>query len=150
MEVCVDQVIDEFCSNAEYLRNILSDENSDTYRFIVKDIDDIEVFKSKVRQSFLNTDVYIRNQHFEISGLEKLPDQLKFYLKMKNDKKATEAILNQKAENILMREIPKKSQSRHSLSFFSSSVVFSEFFRSTLEKYGALQINYLNLPCSIV
>ena len=108
VEVCVDQVIDEFCSNAEYLKNLLSDENSDTYRFIVKDIDDIELFKSKVRQSFLTTDVDIQNQHFEISGLEKLPDQLKFYLKVKNDKKAVEAILNLKAENILMRKIPKK------------------------------------------
>jgi hypothetical protein len=35
--------------------NILSDENSFRYRFILKNIADIEVFKSKVRQSFLAT-----------------------------------------------------------------------------------------------
>ena len=109
VELCVDQVIDEFCSNADYIENILSEENSVSYRFILKDIADIEVFKIKVRQSFLATDVDILKQHFEISGLENLPDQLKFYLKIIDDKKATEAILNLKAdENILMRKIPKK------------------------------------------
>ena len=105
---CADQVTDEFCSNAEYLKNILSDENSDTYRFILKDIGDIEVFKRKVKQSFLAADVDIQNQHFEISDIEKLPDQLKFYLKTKNDRKATQAILNLKTENILLMKIPKK------------------------------------------
>ena len=108
VEVNVDQVIDEFCSNADYIENILSDENSVSFRFILKDIDDIEVFKSKVRQSFFTTDVNILHQHFEISECENLPDQLKFYLKINNDKKAIEAILNLKSENILLRKIPKK------------------------------------------
>ena len=108
VEVNVDQVNDEFCSNADYIENILSDENSVSFRFILKDIDDIEVFKSKVRQSFFTIDVDILQQHFEISECENLPDQLKFYLKVKNDKKAIEAILNLKSENILLRKIPKK------------------------------------------
>ena len=108
MVVNADQVIDEFCSITEFIENILNDENSVSYRFIVKDIEYIEVFKRKVRQSFLTTDVDILNQHFEISGYEKLSDQLKFYLKIKDDKKAIEAILNLKAENILMRKIQKK------------------------------------------
>ena len=104
-----EQVIDEFCSNAEYIENIFSDGNSVTYRFILKEISDIEVFKNKVRQSFLATGVNTLKQHFEISGLEKLPDQLKFYLKIKDDQKAIEAILNLKAdENILMMKMPKK------------------------------------------
>ena len=109
VELGGDQIIDEFCSNAEFNQNILSDENSVSYRFILKDISDIEVFKSKVRQSFLATDVNTLKQHFEISGLEKLPDQLKFFLKMIDDRKAIEAIMNLKAdENILMMKIPKK------------------------------------------
>ena len=103
-----DPVIDEFCSNVEYNENILSDENSVCYRFIVMETKDIEVFKSKVRQSFFTTDVNILHQHFEISECENLPDQLKFYLKVNNDKKAIEAILNLKSENILLRKIPKK------------------------------------------
>ena len=49
VEVNVNQVNDEFCSNADYIENILSDENSVSFRFILKDIDDIEVFKIKVR-----------------------------------------------------------------------------------------------------
>jgi hypothetical protein len=48
-EHAVEQVIDEFCSSADYIKNILTDENSVTFRLILKDIDDIEVFKSKVR-----------------------------------------------------------------------------------------------------
>ena len=64
VEVNADQVIDEFCSHAYYIENILSDENSISYRFIVNDIEDIEVFKSKLRQIFLTTDVDILNQHF--------------------------------------------------------------------------------------
>ena len=109
VEKCAEQVIDEFCSNAEYIENIFSDENSVSYRFILKEIKDIEVFKKKVRQSFLVTGVNTFEQHFEILGLEKLPDQLKFYLKIKDDQKAIEAILNLKAdENILMMKIPKK------------------------------------------
>ena len=66
------------------------------------------MFKRKVKQSFLAADVDIQNQHFEISDIEKLPDQLKFYLKTKNDRNATEAILNLKTENILLMKIPKK------------------------------------------
>ena len=104
----VDQVSDEFCSNAEY-ENILSDENSECYRFVVTDTNsDIEVFKNKVRQSFLSTDVDLLNQHFEISGYEKLVNQSKFYLKIKNEKKAIEAIKNLKSETIFMRKIPIK------------------------------------------
>ena len=102
------------------------------FRFIVKEIKDIEVFKSKVRQSFLNTEVDIFNQLFEISGYEKLPDQFKFYLKIKNDEKGIKAILNLKADNIMMMKISKKFVDLI-LSFFPSSVVFPEFFRSTLE-----------------
>ena len=103
-----EPVIDEFCSNAEYNENTLSEENSVCFRFIVKEIKHIEVFKSKVRQSFLNTEVDIFNQLFEISGYEKLPDQFKFYLKIKNDEKAIKAILNLKADNIMMMKISKK------------------------------------------
>ena len=44
VEVNVEQVIDEFCSNAEYIE-VLSDENSVSFRVIAKDIDEIEVFK---------------------------------------------------------------------------------------------------------
>ena len=43
-----DQVIDEFCSNVDYLENILSDENSVSYRFIVKDTADIEQSEAKL------------------------------------------------------------------------------------------------------
>ena len=35
VEVNADQVIDEFCSHAYYIENILSDENSVSYIFIV-------------------------------------------------------------------------------------------------------------------
>jgi hypothetical protein len=108
VEVNVEQVIDEFWSNAEYIEDVLSDENSVSFRVIAKDIDEIEVFKCKVRQSFVTTDVDILHQHFEISGLENFPDQLKFYLTVKSDKKAVEAILNLKAENILMMKVTKK------------------------------------------
>ena len=69
---------------------------------------DIEVFKSKVRQSFIATEVDIFNQRFKISGCEILRDQLKFYLKIRNDEKAIKAIMNLKTENILMMKIPKK------------------------------------------
>ena len=103
-----DPVIDEFCSNVEYNENILSDENSVCYRFIVMETKDIEVFKSKVRQSFIAAEVDICNQSFEISGCEILRDQLKFYLKIRNDEKAIKAIMNLKTENILMMKIPKK------------------------------------------
>ena len=54
-----------------------------SFILILKDIDDIEVFKGKEKQSFLTTDVDILHQHFKISGIENLPDQLKFYLKVK-------------------------------------------------------------------
>ena len=108
VEVNVEKVNDEFCSNADYIENILSDENSVSFRFILKDIDDIEMFKSNVRQSFFTTDVDILHQHFEISGLENVPGQLKFFLKVKNYKKAVEAILILRAENILMMKITKK------------------------------------------
>ena len=104
----VDPVIDEFCSNAEYNENILSDKNSVSYRFILTEIKDLEVFKVKVRHSFSQAEVDISNQHFEISGCEILQDQLRFYLKTKNDEKATKAISNLKAEDILIRKIPKK------------------------------------------
>ena len=104
----VDQVSDEFCSNAEY-ENVLSDENSVCYRFVVTDTNsDIEVFKSKVRQSFLSTDVDLSNQHFEISGYEKVAGKSKFYLKIANEKKAIEAIKNLKSETIFMRKIQIK------------------------------------------
>ena len=108
VQVNGEEVIDEFCSNADYLENILSDENSVSYRFILNDTSDIEVFKKKVRQSFQSTAVGISNQHFEISGFEKVKNQLKFYLKIKDDKKANEAISNLKTDNILLRKIPKK------------------------------------------
>ena len=99
-----DPVIDEFCGN----KNILSDDNSVCYRFLVKEIKHIGVFKIKVRQSFLTTEVDIFNQLYEISGYENLQDQFKFYLKNKNNLKAIKAIMNLKSENILMRKIPKK------------------------------------------
>ena len=108
VEVNVKEVTDEFCSNAEFIENILSEENSVSFRMIVKDTDDIQVFKNKVRNSFFTADVDIVHQHFEISGLETLPDQIKFYLKVINDKKAIEAILNLKSDNILLMKIPKK------------------------------------------
>ena len=108
VQVNGEEVIDEFCSNADYLENILSDENSVSYRFILNDTSDIEVFKKKVRQSFQSTAVGISNQHFEISGFEKVKNQLKFYLKIKDDKKANEAISNLKTDNILLRKIHKK------------------------------------------
>ena len=79
-----------------------------SYRFILTEIKDIEVFKVKVRHSFSQAEVDISNQHFEISGCEILQDQLRFYLKTKNDEKATKAISNLKAEDILIRKIPKK------------------------------------------
>ena len=102
----VDQVSDEFCSNAEY-ENVLSDENSVCYRFVVTDTNsDIEVLKSKVRQSFLSTDVDLSNQHFEISGYEKVAGKSKFYLKIANEKKAIEAIKN--LNPIFMRKIQIK------------------------------------------
>ena len=106
-----NHVVDELCSNAEYSENILSDENSVRYRVIVKENDfwsNIEVFKSKVRQNFICADVDIPKQHFEISGYEKVKDQSKFYLKIRNDDKAIEAIKNLKSEDILMRKIPHK------------------------------------------
>ena len=104
----VDNVIDEFCRNEEFNGNFLNDENSVSFRIIIKDPKDIEVFKTKVRQSFLTKDVDLLNQHFEVSGYEELKDQSKFYLKIKDDLKAIEAVRNLKSENILMRKIPKK------------------------------------------
>jgi hypothetical protein len=104
----VDKVIDEFCRNEEFNGSFLSDENSVSFRIIIKDPKDIEVFKTKVRQSFLTKDVDLLNQHFEVSGYEELEDQSKFYLKIKDDLKAIEAVRNLKSENILMRKIPKK------------------------------------------
>ena len=106
----VDQVYDEFCSNAEYSENFLSEENSVNYRFIVTDqaLSDIDDFKCKVRQSFATFDVNITNQLFEISGHEQLKDQFKCYLKIKNDDKSMEAIKSLKSDNILMRKIPMK------------------------------------------
>jgi hypothetical protein len=104
----VDKVIDEFCRNEEFNGNFLSDENSVSFRIIIKDPKDIEVFKTKVRQSFLTKDVDLLNQHFEVSGYEELKDQSKFYLKIKDDLKAIEAVRNLKSEDILMRKIPKK------------------------------------------
>ena len=98
----VDDVMDEFCSNEEFNGNFLSDENSVSFRIIIMDTKDIEVFKCKVRQSFLSKDVNLLNQYFEVSGHEKLKDQTKFYLKIKNDVKAIEAVKNLKSENILM------------------------------------------------
>ena len=108
VEANVEAVIDEFCSNVEYNENILSDENSVSYRFILTEIKDIEVFKSKVRRSFIATEVDTFNQRFEISECEILQDQIKFYLKIRNDEKAIKAITNMKAEHILLRKIPKK------------------------------------------
>ena len=104
----VDKVIDEFCRNEEFNGNFLNDENSVSFRIIIKDPKDIEAFKTKVRQSFLTKDVDLLNQHFEVSGFEELQDQSKFYLKIKDDLKAIEAVRNLKSENILMRKIPKK------------------------------------------
>ena len=99
---------DEFCSNEEFSENFLSEENSVTFRIIVHDTKDIEAFKSKVRQSFLTNEVDLSNQYFEVSGYEKLEDQPKFYLKLKNDGKAMEALRNLKSEHILMRKLPAK------------------------------------------
>ena len=39
VEANVDKVTAEFCRNAEYHKNILSDKNLVSYRFIVKDIE---------------------------------------------------------------------------------------------------------------
>ena len=103
-----DPVIDEFCSNVEYDQNILSEENSVSYRIILKEIKDIELFKRKVRQSFIATKVDTFNQHFEISDCEIIQDQLRFYLKIRNNEKASKAIMNLKTDDILMRTIPKK------------------------------------------
>ena len=115
----------------------------------MKDISDIEVFKSKVRQSFLATDVNTLKQHFEISGLEKLPDQLKFFLKIIDDRKAIEAIMNLKAdENILLMKIPKKKPKYYVLLLLFSGFLGVLPFHT--RKYGALHISYLNLPCSRV
>ena len=106
----VDQINDEFCSNAEYSENLLNDDNSVNYRFIVKDqaLADIGEFKSKVMKSFETFEVNIYNQLFEISEHEQLKDQFKFYLKIKNDEKSMEAIKSLKSDNILLMKIPKK------------------------------------------
>ena len=61
-----------------------------------------------MRQSFLSTDVDLSNQHFEISGYEKVAGKSKFYLKIANEKKAIEAIKNLKSETIFMRKIQIK------------------------------------------
>ena len=61
-----------------------------------------------MRQSFLTNEVDFLNQYFEVSGYEKLKDQSKFYLKIKNDVKAIEALRTLKSENILMRKLPTK------------------------------------------
>ena len=107
----VDPVIDELCSNAEYNENFLSDENSVSYRFIVSDPalnSDVAAFKSKVKQSFVTSEVNFTNQLFEISGYEKVKDQSKFFLKIRNDEKAIEAIKNLKSDSILLMRIPMK------------------------------------------
>ena len=80
--------VNEFCCNAEYTENILSDENSVRYRFIVKeDIlrSDIEVFKSTVRQNFVNADVDI----FEILGYEKVNQLQNNFCKVKPSRHIT-------------------------------------------------------------
>ena len=104
----VVEVIDEFCTNEEFNGNFLGDDNSVRFRIIVKDTQDIDAFKSKVRKSLLTKDVDVLNQYFEVLGYEKLKDQSKFYLKIKNDIQAIEAVKNLKSENILMRKIPSK------------------------------------------
>ena len=104
----VDEVTDELCSNEEFNENFLSNENSVKFRIIVQDTKDIEAFISKVRQSFLTNEVDFLNQYFEVSGYEKLKDHSKFYLKIKNDVKAIEALRTLTAENILIRKLPTK------------------------------------------
>ena len=102
------QVDDELCSNVEYNQNILSDENSVTYRIIVRDSKDqeIEDFRNEVRQSFLARKVEVSHQLFEIWDYVKKNDHYKFYIKVKNDDKAREAIEKLKSEETLIRTVP--------------------------------------------
>ena len=104
----VHQVNDELCSNVEYDENKLSEENSVTYRIIVRDSKDqeIEDFRSEVRQSFLARKVEVCNQLFEIWDYVKKSDHYKFYIKVKNDEKAREAIEKLKSEETLIRTVP--------------------------------------------
>ena len=111
LTVKASHVVDELCSNAEYSKNILSDENAVKFRVIVKANDscsNMEVFKRTVRQNFISAEIDIQKQHFEISAFEKVKDQSKFFLKIWNDDKAIESIKNLKSEDILMMQIPKK------------------------------------------
>ena len=87
-----------------------------TYRFIVQDpalSNNKEAFKNQVNEIFSTSEVEMSNRLFEIFGYEQLEDQSKLYIKIKNDKKAIEAIQKMKSEIVLMRKVPvKKSANR--------------------------------------
>ena len=116
VEVIPVTPVDEFCSNEEFDRDTLSEENSVTYKVIVQDpalSNNKESFKSQVNEIFSTSEVEMSNRLFEIFGYEQLEDQSKLYIKIKNDKKAIEAIQKMKSEIVFMRKLPvKKSANR--------------------------------------
>jgi hypothetical protein len=65
VEVISVTPVDEYCSNEEFHRNILSEESSVTYRFIVQDptlYNNKEAFKKQVNENFLTSDVEVSNR----------------------------------------------------------------------------------------
>ena len=55
-----DELCDEFCSDKEYVKKALDDENSVIFRFVIKDPDlnkNLEAFENQVKETFLNMKV---------------------------------------------------------------------------------------------
>ena len=68
-------VTDEFCSNEEYLIEDQTDENSETFRFVIKDYvysESLEAFKNKVKKDFKNAKIKLIDGFFLITGYEQL------------------------------------------------------------------------------
>ena len=87
-----------------------------TYRFIVHDPTlsvNKDDFKNQVNENILTSEVGVSNRLFEIFGYEQLEVKFKLFIKIKNDKKAIEAIQKMISEIVFMRKVPvKKSANR--------------------------------------
>ena len=106
-----DELCDEFCSDKEYVKEALDDENSVIFRFVIKDPDlnkNLEVFENQVKETFLNMKVDQSNQCFIVSGYEQLKDESKLFIKVKDNPKVIAAVRNMKSENTFLRKLPSR------------------------------------------
>ena len=103
---------DEFCPDADYAFEDLNDENSETFRFVIKEEpsqkESLKAFESRIKQNFVNNKVEDRNQIFIISGYEQLEEQTKLYIKVKNNSEVLAAVRKMKSENTFLRKLPTK------------------------------------------